>query len=137
MRLTILHFGFITKSNLNFLFFFMQMKLIFKKSEKKTINVIIIWRPSSLSKLTPYWISLGLTHLGSEASICLWKNSSKFNDIWLSVQFNTIYCWWNSEAFIKLFTKILPKWFSIVYRQMVAHFFLIYIFYISLFSSKS
>ena len=28
-----------------------------------------IWRPSSLSELNPNSISLGLTHLGSEASI--------------------------------------------------------------------
>ena len=28
------------------------------------------WRPPSLSELTPYWISLGLTHLGMEASNC-------------------------------------------------------------------
>ena len=28
------------------------------------------WRPPSLSELTSYWISLGLTHLGSEASNC-------------------------------------------------------------------
>ena len=32
----------------------------------------IKWRPPSLSESTPYWISLGLTHLGSEAS--------KYND---------------------------------------------------------
>ena len=30
---------------------------------------IIIWRPPSLSKLTPYKISSGLTHLGTEAPI--------------------------------------------------------------------
>ena len=29
----------------------------------------IIWRLPSLSELTTYWISVGLTHLGSEASI--------------------------------------------------------------------
>ena len=29
-----------------------------------------IWSPPSLSELTPYYISLGLTHLGLEASIC-------------------------------------------------------------------
>ena len=29
----------------------------------------IIWRPSSLSELTPIIFNMGLTHLGSEASI--------------------------------------------------------------------
>ena len=29
----------------------------------------VIWRPPSLSELTPYQITSGLTHLGSEASI--------------------------------------------------------------------
>ena len=31
--------------------------------------IMIKWRPPSLSVLTPYQISLGLTHLGLEASV--------------------------------------------------------------------
>ena len=30
--------------------------------------IIVIFRPPSLSELTPYYISLGLTHLGLKAS---------------------------------------------------------------------
>ena len=30
-----------------------------------------IWRPPTLSELTPMMFNMGLTHLGSEASICL------------------------------------------------------------------
>ena len=32
------------------------------------LKLTFIWRPPSLSELTPYCISLGLTHLGSEGS---------------------------------------------------------------------
>ena len=35
-----------------------------------------IWRPPSLSELTPYLIQLGLTHLGSEASIYIIEYSN-------------------------------------------------------------
>ena len=31
--------------------------------------IIYIWRPPRLSELTPYWMLLGLTHLGSDTSI--------------------------------------------------------------------
>ena len=34
------------------------------------LNINYIWRPSSLSELTPIMFNMGLTHLGSEASIC-------------------------------------------------------------------
>ena len=34
----------------------------------KSLKIYIIWRPPSLSELTPYQITSGLTHLGSEAS---------------------------------------------------------------------
>ena len=39
-------------------------------------GVIDKWRPPSLSELTPYWIPLGLTHLGSEVS--KWIKKYKF-----------------------------------------------------------
>ena len=38
-----------------------------KMNEIKICLNIIKWRPLSLSELTPYQISLGLTHLGSDA----------------------------------------------------------------------
>ena len=37
------------------------------------------WRPPSLSKLTPYRISLGLTHLASEAFIFIKTRLAKAN----------------------------------------------------------
>ena len=47
-----------------------------EKSDMKFLFIVLIggikldnWRPPSLSELTPYLIPLGLTHLGSEASI--------------------------------------------------------------------
>ena len=42
----------------------------FKNKYKKTWDntPTNIWRPPSLSELTPYWITLGLTHLGLETS---------------------------------------------------------------------
>ena len=48
-----------------------QQKKIKRKKFLSCQNTFlnIIWRPPSLSELTPYKISLGLTHLGSEASI--------------------------------------------------------------------
>ena len=36
------------------------------------------WRLPSLSDLTPYWMSLELTHLGSEASKCIMSNDGLF-----------------------------------------------------------
>ena len=41
-----------------------SIQIIIKKFLSK-----IIWRPTNLSELTPNRISLGLTHLGMEASI--------------------------------------------------------------------
>ena len=43
----------------------------------------ITWRSPSLSELTPYWISLGLTHLCSEASIYSYKTKLlQFSTFW-------------------------------------------------------
>ena len=42
----------------------------FDKAIQHVLNSII-WRPPNLNELTPYLISLGLSQLGSEASICL------------------------------------------------------------------
>ena len=38
---------------------------------------VSIWRPSSLSELTPMIFNMGLTHLGSKASNC--SNASHIN----------------------------------------------------------
>ena len=55
-----------------------------KKLHNKKINVHHIRRPPSLSELTPYQISLGLTHLDLEACISFMtpkalKRNSKVN----------------------------------------------------------
>ena len=62
-----------------------------------------IWRPHSLSKLTPYQIQPGLTHLDSEASssycILRYKNAQKMmqgimKNTSLQYPIHTIrYCW--------------------------------------------
>ena len=51
-----------------------KKKLIYFENKNNTfedpnLTRTVIWRPPSLSKLTPIIFNTGLTHLGSEASI--------------------------------------------------------------------
>ena len=69
---------------INVFIFYISYKKLLSSKENVLIFVYSLffkWRPSMLCELTPYQISLGLTHLGSEASKW-WRLFM----VWLNIQ---------------------------------------------------
>ena len=68
------------------------------------------WRPPSVSEFTPYQISLGLTHFGSEASISLWPKLLEidqvffFQSILLHISRNFLKFYQIFKVFFTIFT---------------------------------